>query len=62
MSGPLRRQCENNLIDCYSRMLALVFIPMGCKKFNTFAFAGELINLPPTDVRHMNPITMSHSE
>jgi hypothetical protein len=37
--GPLRRQCEDDLIDRYSRMLALVFIPMGRKKFDAIIFA-----------------------
>jgi hypothetical protein len=39
MVGPLRRQCENDFIDRYSWMLALVFIPMGRKKSNPM-FAG----------------------
>jgi hypothetical protein len=39
MVRPLRRQCENDLIDRYSRMLALVIIPMGRKKFDAVIFA-----------------------
>jgi hypothetical protein len=55
----LRRQSKDDHINRYSRMLTLVFIPIGCKKFDAILFASKLINLPPTDVRHMNPISMS---
>src|ERR1700730_14762133 len=55
MVGPLRRQREDDPVNRYSRMLALVFIPVGRKKFDAILFARELINLPPTEVRHMNP-------
>jgi hypothetical protein len=41
-------------------MLALIFVPMGRKKLDPIAFAGGFIDLPPTDVRHMNPIALSH--
>jgi hypothetical protein len=39
MVGALRRQCEDDSINLYSRMLALVFIPMGRKKFDAILFA-----------------------
>jgi hypothetical protein len=41
-----------------SRVLTLVLIPMARKKFDAVTFARNLINLPPTDVRYVNPIPM----
>jgi hypothetical protein len=55
----LRRQSKDDHINRYSRVLTLVFIPIACKKFDAILFARKLINLPPTDLRHMNPISLS---
>ena len=55
----IRGQSKGDHINRYSRILTLVFIPIGREKFDTIPFARRLINLPPTDVRHMNPISMS---
>ena len=60
MVGPLRRHREDDPINRYPRMLTLVFIRMDREKLDAIFFAGELINLPPTDVRHMYPISLSH--
>jgi hypothetical protein len=60
--GPIRRQRKNDFIDRYSGVLALIFIPMGRKKFDPVSFAAGFINLPPTNVWHMDPISLSHSE
>src|ERR1700686_5941413 len=55
----IRAQSKGDHINRYSRILTLVLIPIGREKFDTIPFARRLINLPPTDVRHMNPISMS---
>ena len=39
MVRPLRRQCEADPVNRYSRMLALVFISPGRKKFDAILFA-----------------------
>ena len=56
----MRRQPYQSLF--YSRMFALVFVPMGRQKFDAILFAWGFINLPPTDVRHVYPISLSFGD